>query len=146
MVQLDTCWQVSSAQPTLWCLQFWRRRVWLHHQGHWPPSFSTCRARESPSLKLHDHHHLPLKNGQLSPQPAHSWIKQPRPRCKFQKRKFSRFFDSLTDQSCDLARVMPLLGDCFLGWITVHQVAKYKHNFKNIKLSQQKYLSNYKKC
>lgn len=39
---------------------------------------------------------------------------------------------------------MPLLGDSFLLWVTTYQVAKYKHNFKYIKLPEPKYLRNYK--
>lgn len=53
--------------------------------------------------------------------------------------------DSLTEQHCDLARVTPLLCAYFLRWIRVHQVAKYRHHFKTIRLSEQKFLRNYKK-
>lgn len=115
----------------------------LHHQGTTHQSFSTWKAQGFCSFKFHHHHHhhRPLKNEQLSTQPA---ITESSSQGQDANQEEERFFDSLTDQGHDLAQVMPLLGDSFLHWVTTHQVAKYKHNFKYIKLSEPKYLRNYK--
>lgn len=109
MVQLDTePWQVSRAQgPCDTCSGS------APSPRHHPPKFFTWKAQGFCSFKFHHHHHhhRPLKNEQLSTQPA---ITESSSQGQDANQEEERFFDSLTDQGHDLAQVMPLLGDSFL--------------------------------
>ena len=143
MVQLDTePQQVSRAQGPCDTCSF-REEGLLHHQGTSHQVFPHAKPKGSSHSSFTTTTTTITTTGlwkMSSWAPSLPLLNQVA-KARMQIKK--RFFDSLTDQGHDLAQVMPLLGDSFLRWVTTYQVAKYKHNFKYIKLSEPKYLRNY---